>query len=102
MTQNAVYKYNIGDALLADGVSTIEMPEGAQVLSAGLQYSQLNVWALVRVAEEGQEPVMTEQRTFTVRGTGHPISSDVRKLKFVGTAMANDGVYVFHVWEGRL
>jgi hypothetical protein len=76
---------------VADRVE-VEMPEGAFVLSAGVQNpGKICVWAIVNPDARKQK------RIFQVRGTGHEVFM-VMANKFVGTVF--DGVFVWHVFEG--
>lgn len=71
---------------------TMSMPEGAEILSAGVQGGRAVLWALVDI------DALTTERRFTLHGTGH-IADDVEGLTFLGTLQYPQGV-VFHLWEG--
>ena len=75
---------------LADS-QTIQMPEGASVLSLQLQYGQPCLWALVDTAKP------LTPRHFITRGTGHPVPSEW--FSYVGTYQLQGGDLVFHVLE---
>lgn len=71
-----------------DGI--ISMPDGAEVLSVGLQHGLVTVWALV------DPDALLVSRAFLIAGTGQPCLR--RRLgRFIGTVF--DGVFVWHVWE---
>ena len=69
----------------------IELPAGAQILSAQAQGKDLCVWALV-------EPMAPKVcRSIEVYGTGHRIPSRARR--HLGTALMSEGALVWHVFE---
>lgn len=76
---------------LPDQVS-IEMPAGAEVLSANEQYGDLCIWAAV---DPGQ-PV--EARRFLLPRTGFSVR-DLGESKFVDTVLLEDGASVIHVFD---
>lgn len=83
-----VFKYDIP---LDDEVS-VDLPEGAQVLTFQAQREQPCIWALV-------DPVARlRPRRFRVAGTGHAILN-ARELRYVGTAQFRSGSLVFHLFE---
>lgn len=84
----SVYKYQ----LYADGIC-LNLPVGAQVLTAAAQGDDIVLWALV----DTTEGVPKEMRQFVVYGTGHKIDLEQDKLKYVSTAFL--GPLVFHVFE---
>jgi len=81
-----VFKYG-----LRPGKNAVVMPEDAEILTAQLQFNELQVWALVNA-----EKKVTE-RYFLVTGTGHFI--DESKLKYISTFQTDGGKYIFHVFE---
>lgn len=72
---------------------TIDMPQGAQVLSVQMQDDDPCVWALV----DPDKPL--EPRQFRWYGTGHPF--DIRQHRFVGTVQITTDwrALVFHLFE---
>lgn len=72
-------------------VMSINMPKGAEVLSAGVQSGIVHLWAVVD-PEADKEP-----RAFLAVGTGHLTFDDLGR--FVGTVMLFDGQLVFHIFE---
>ena len=74
---------------------TIELPKGAEVLSCGLQNKEnVCIWAMV-------DPNQTEmiEAEFYIFGTGWNIPDDItNSLRFIGTCMISDGMYVYHVF----
>jgi hypothetical protein len=75
-------------------VSTIPMPEGAEILSVQVQRETPCVWAEV----DPTHPLYV--RTFEIYGTGHPINDmSGHERKFIGTFQLNQGDLVFHVFE---
>lgn len=82
-----IYKFTLD---LVDS-QTIQMPEGASVLSLQLQYGQPCLWALV----DTDKPLTP--RRFITRGTGHPVPSEW--VSYAGTYQLQGGDLVFHVLE---
>jgi outer membrane lipoprotein SlyB len=74
-------------------LQTVDMPNGAQVLSVQLQYDRPQLWAMV------DETASVEPRTFATYSTGHLIPAFVNYGKFVGTYQMHGGSAVFHVFE---
>lgn len=66
-----------------------QMPEGAEIISAGFQSGGLQIWALVDVGAR------LVPRKLIVRGTGHNIRST--DLVFIQTVFMDS--LVFHVFE---
>lgn len=74
---------------------TKELPKGATVLSCGLQNKE-NVCVWAKVDPNQTEMVEVE---FYIFGTGWDISDDIDNgLRFIGTFMISDGVYVYHIF----
>lgn len=70
----------------------IEMPKGAEILTAREQGNSVCVWAMVDTR------AMREARRFSVIGTGWQVPE--RNRKYIGTAQFIDGApLVFHVFE---
>ncbi len=73
---------------------TLTLPVGAKVLDVQAQHGEPQLWALVR------DPWVHEhQRTFILRGTGHPIEEAADRLSYCGTFQMSRGHLVFHVFE---
>lgn len=84
-----VFKYE-----LRPNTPHLRLPKGAVVLSTGCQREGIFIWAEV----DANRP--TETRFFEVFGTGHEIRETAgMHRKFVGTALMNEGQYVWHVFE---
>ncbi len=81
-----VWKFGI-----VDPEAPVAMPNGAQVLSVGVQRERVCIWALVNP----NEPATL--RRFVIVPTGEQVPGHGR---FLGTVMLRDGALVFHVWEG--
>lgn len=83
-----IYKYpvNIDDSL------SVEMPQGAQLLTVQVQGGTPCVWAMV---DNRQRPV---RRRFAWRGTGHDCGSLIGE-KHVGTIQMHGGALVFHLFD---
>lgn len=82
-----IYKYPIP---LCD-TSYIELPQNAQVLTVGVQYGDLYLWAAV----DPEEPL--RKWKFSVYGTGRQIPDNPGK--YLGTVQLNGGAFVFHVFQ---
>jgi hypothetical protein len=68
----------------------VEMPKGAEVLTAQVQGETICVWA-------GVDPeAPTEPRMFQISGTGTTMHEH-QERKYIGTVQR--GRYVFHVFE---
>jgi hypothetical protein len=81
--------------LFVVGSQEIDMPEGADIVSAQLQNGVPTLWALVDPAEE------FEKRIFEIYGTGHPIAGEDKEfLVFVGTVQ--QGSLVWHIFERNI
>jgi hypothetical protein len=87
-----IYKYKLG-TMPAIGIKVL-LPQGAQVLSAGIQNEEFVIWAL----RDGTKSDIT--RRFSVFATGQPIDYPVlvERLVFIGTVFTQDGL-VFHIFE---
>lgn len=90
---NTVLKYSLK---IDEDVQEIEMPEGARVLTVGLQDDKLTVWAEVNT----ENALVT--RRFIVCRTGQPlVFSAVYKREYVGSVQifGTIGTLVPHVFE---
>lgn len=85
-----IWKYSV-----EHGISTLEMPEGARILSVHNQGGKPVMWALV------DPDAPTVQRKFLLAGTGHGVSEDPTDLVFLGTVLIMDGCVVWHIFEIR-
>ena len=76
----------------------IEMPVGAEVLDAGIQVDAAGnktfcLWALID-PDEAQK----ESRYFILEGTGHRVSTDMKKENHIAS-IQDDGGYVWHIFQ---
>lgn len=69
---------------------TIEMPQGARILTAQYQEKVLCVWAEVDTIKH------REKREILIQGTGPPLNS-VFANRYIGTVQ--DDLFVWHVYE---
>jgi len=83
-----IYKYPIR----ATDVQSVEMPEGAEILTVQTQNGDACIWALVN------EDAPYKVRRIEVFGTGHQVSEE-HKRKYIGTFQLRGGALVFHVFE---
>lgn len=75
-----------------EDIERIQMPQGAKVLSVQVRETHGTcLWALV----DTLAPMV--DRTFHVRGTGHPMR-DAAGAAYIGTVQVMSGV-VFHVFD---
>lgn len=81
-----IYKYPIP---IEDNI-TIELPEGARVLTVQIQKGKPYIWAKV----DPNAPKI--KRYFKLFGTGHQISNT---NKYIGTFQIYEGDLVFHLFE---
>ena len=85
-----VFKYS----LRFDDKITVNLPEGAEVLTAQTQYDHPCLWVLVDPAAK------KEKRVFRLAGTGHPIAFDMgSNYKFIDSFHFKGGTVVFHLFE---
>lgn len=82
-----IYKYKTDV-----GITSLMLPQGAQILSVALQHEVPHVWALV---ETDNEKVI---RKLIWLGTGHP-ARGAEDGRFVGTVVMDGGSLVFHLFE---
>ena len=75
--------------------TSIEMPEGAEVLHVHERQGEVCLWALVDTERE------VETRRFVCAGTGHPIQHEVDIFSYIGTVHSAGivMVYVWHIFE---
>lgn len=69
----------------------IFMPQGAKILFAGVQNSQICIWA------EVDSSAGKEKRIFQVFGTGHTLTD--HDMKYIGTVTMYSDSLVFHIYE---
>ena len=69
----------------------VNVKEGAEVLSVGMQHNNIVVWA--RVNPDNR----TVARRFPVYGTGNEIAPDDDALPLIGTVFQDD--FVWHVFD---
>lgn len=82
-----VFKY----PLRITDTQSLELPVGAEILSVQVQFSTVQLWALVDTSQP------KEKREIEIYGTGHPMHDAERK--FIGTVQLEEGRFVFHVFE---
>jgi hypothetical protein len=82
----AIWKFTLGGPL-----TTVEMPEGARILSVQMQAHEPQIWALV----DPDAPKV--KRTFKSLPTGHV--SDADHENYIGTVLMSGGALVFHIFE---
>jgi hypothetical protein len=71
----------------------IELPLGAEILTAQLQGNQLCLWAMVNTSPNA----ITKNRRIEIIGTGNP--TPIGDLKYISTFQIMDGSLIFHVFE---
>lgn len=85
--EKTVFKYVLG----RQRRSTVQMQEGAQLLSCQVQYGVACIWAAVYATAP------LESRTFVAVPTGGEIPQESKG--FVGTVQYDDGDVVQHIFE---
>lgn len=73
---------------------TIQVPVGADLLSAREQGDGICVWYRCDPAQETKEA-----RTILIRGTGHMNVPGAEAARFLGTVSLLSGRLIFHVFE---
>ncbi len=68
----------------------LDMPSGAEVLTAQMQNGDLCLWAKV------DENAPKEKRRFRIAGTGHPLEG---KHEYISTVFPYNDSLVFHIFE---
>lgn len=91
MSIKRIYKYELS----ANTPQSIDLPEGAQVLTAQGQHEQsVCIWALV----DPERP--KQKRYFEVFATGESVFVDMGVSRnYIGTAQLEGGTLIFHVFE---
>ena len=84
---NTIYKYQ-----LEPGLTELDLPQGAHVLTAQAQNGNICLW--VRV--DTDKP--SEPRNFKIFGTGWGLPNDPRAI-YVSTVQLEGEALVFHVFE---
>ncbi len=84
-----VFKYDVP----VEDVFTLDMPEGAKILSFQTQRDLPMIWALVN------PDAPMQSRKFRLAGTGHPIADYDDELSFVATCQMMGGSLVWHLFE---
>ena len=84
--KKSIWKYD----LEIDDEQSIDVPEGAKMLTAQIQKGNLCVWAIVDPRSE------KKPRKFYVFGTGH--HNDFAGKDYLGTVQIHEGNLVFHVF----
>ena len=84
-----VFKYTIP----VEDYFSLDLPEGAKILTVQEQNGGAQVWALVN----SDNP--TETRNFRLAGTGHPIKESPDVLDYIGTFQLAGGSFIGHVFE---
>jgi len=83
-----IHKYPI-----AIGISLIQMPAGAKILTVHEQHGSICIWAEINTERKLVDV------TFRVHGTGHEII-EVENSKYIGTVFMDNGYKVWHVYKG--
>lgn len=76
------------------GVTRLKLPYCAEVLTCAMQGTVPCIWALVSPDE-----TETEQREFSIFGTGLDIPHEVSVGGYIATFQMVSGALVFHVFE---
>jgi hypothetical protein len=87
-----IWKYElktVGCAHLAE----IEMPKGAKILSALVQFGEIVIWAMVDPAAPNVN------RVVEIVGTGWEVPERALLAPFIGSVMLEGGHLVFHLFD---
>lgn len=84
-----IYKYQ----LEVTDTQFIELPLGAEILTAQMQGDQLCLWAMVNTLSDA----ITKIRRIEIIGTGNPVPTG--DLKYISTFQILGGSLIFHVFE---
>lgn len=74
-------------------LQSVEMPDGAKVLTVQVQHGTPCIWA------ECDTEAEKEKRWFRTFGTGHPMPD--KPGEYIGTYQLNGGDLVFHVFDEK-
>jgi hypothetical protein len=85
-----VWKFVVPRVDIETGESLVEMPDSAQILSAGLQVGEVVVWASVT------HEVPLRKRRILVINTGTPASAFPGR--FIATVTSSNGI-VWHIFD---
>lgn len=85
-----IYKYALKHDLT--GITAIDLPKGAQVLSVQMQNFQPHLWVLIDPNEEEKET-----RVFVIYGTGKPLGDNLGV--YIGTYQQNVHDVINLVWH---
>lgn len=75
---------------------TVQMPQGAEVLTVQVQGAAVCMWARI----DTDRPLGTYR--FGVHGTGHELTEFTATAPYVGTFQLGGGALVFHLFGGRV
>jgi hypothetical protein len=89
MNTLTVYKYPLP---LRDYFE-IDLPLGAEILTAQIQGNTPQMWALV------DPSLPTATRYFRLTGTGHPIRESQEDLRYISTFQQLGGSLISHLFE---
>jgi len=81
---NTIYKFELDASL-----KTLNLPQGAELLSIQMQHGMPQLWAKVDPARP------TEEIKIQAIGTGHNCNGG----EFIDTVQKNDGTLVFHFFR---
>ena len=84
-----IYKYPLE---LTD-TQFVELPLGAEILTAQMQGDQLCLWAMVNTLPEA----IKKNRRIEIIGTGNPVPTG--DLKYISTIQIEGGRLIFHIFE---
>ena len=74
------------------GLNEIQMPVGAQILTAQMQRGAMYIWCIVDESE-----MRREARAINVFGTGHPLPEKADVSNWISTIQGAH--YVWHLFE---
>lgn len=83
----------IVNSLTALGTQVVQIPAGARFLHCAAQGNSIGLWYEI----PDQDTEVTEKHGFQIFGTGTGPIGD--HLRYVGSALFDDGALVLHVYE---
>ncbi len=78
--------------LKREEIQTVDLPEGAEILTVRMEFGQINLWAHSEIGI-----TKTRGRVIEVYGDNQAMTDASRR--YIGTVHVTDGIYACHVYE---
>ena len=85
----AIWKFKLS------GNGFLSLPKGSRILSAGMQRTDVFIWALV----DTNAPLV--ERRVVVFPTGWRLSPEEQTYDFIGTVAFSEGAFIYHVFAKK-